>query len=91
MEFESCRLKRPLLSLTPSKTQPWQLEIADPVPDANTIWTFREHLTKTGAIQEPFDRFDGALREAGNLELMGNTQWLDVHDPDLWRRVQECL
>jgi hypothetical protein len=27
------------------------LGISDPVPDANTIWTFREHLTKANAIK----------------------------------------
>lgn len=43
------------------------LEIADAVPDANTIWTFREHLTKASAIKGLFDRFDRALREAGYL------------------------
>jgi IS5 family transposase len=52
------------------------LEIADAVPDANTIWTFREHLTRIGAIQELFDRFDQALREAGDLAMSG--QLLDA-------------
>ena len=29
------------------------LGLGDPVPDANTIWTFREALTKAGAIEAP--------------------------------------
>lgn len=52
------------------------LEIADAVPDANTIWMFREHLTRTEAIQGLFDRFDQALREAGYLAMSG--QLLDA-------------
>lgn len=52
------------------------LGIADTVPDANTIWTFREHLTKAGAIQGLFDRFDRTLREAGYLAMSG--QLLDA-------------
>jgi len=52
------------------------LEIADTVPDANTIWTFREQLTKAGAIQGLFDRFDRTLREAGYLAMSG--QLLDA-------------
>src|SRR5688500_9911935 len=32
------------------------LGLADPVPDANTIWTFREALTKAGAIERAEER-----------------------------------
>ena len=38
------------------------LGLADPVPDANTIWTFREALTKTGAVERLFELFDRQLR-----------------------------
>ena len=37
------------------------LGLSDRVPDARTIWLFREKLTKAGAIQPLFDRFDAAL------------------------------
>ena len=43
--------------------------LADTVPDANTIWTFREALTRARIGGKPamvvlFERFDAAL-EAG--------------------------
>jgi hypothetical protein len=41
------------------------LGLSDRVPDARTIWLFRQKLTKAGAIQTLFDRFDAALRAAG--------------------------
>src|SRR3954452_24260965 len=46
------------------------LGLADTVPDANTIWTFREALKRTGAIEVLFARFD-ALRAAGYLAMSG--------------------
>src|SRR4029453_16780763 len=50
------------------------LGLSDPVPDANTIWTFREALTKAGAIDPLFTRFDRQLRAQGYLAIPGN--WL---------------
>jgi len=47
------------------------LGLGDPVPDANTIWTFREQLTKAGAMGRLFDLFDRQLREAGYLAMAG--------------------
>src|SRR3954453_15725941 len=47
------------------------LGLADPVPDANTIWTFREGLKKAGAIDGLFQRFDQELRSAGFLAMSG--------------------
>jgi IS5 family transposase len=52
------------------------LGLADPVPDANTIWTFREALTRVQiegkpAIEVLFTRFDAALRTAGFLAMGG--------------------
>jgi IS5 family transposase len=52
------------------------LSLADPVPDANTIWTFREALTRAQikgkpAIEVLFARFDAALRQAGFLAMGG--------------------
>ena len=40
------------------------LGLGDAVPDANTIWTFREALKGAEAIDALFARFDAALREA---------------------------
>ena len=52
------------------------LGLCDPVPDANTIWTFREALTRARiedkpAIEVLFARFDAALRQAGFLAMSG--------------------
>src|SRR5687767_1170134 len=52
------------------------LGLADPVPDANTIWTFREALTRAQIKGKPaiaglFARFDAALRQAGFLAMGG--------------------
>ena len=52
------------------------LGLADTVPDANTIWTFRETLTKAvidgrPAIEILFQRFDAALAKAGFLAMGG--------------------
>jgi hypothetical protein len=46
------------------------LGLADTVPDANTIWTFREALTRARlsgkpAIEVLFERFNAALSAAG--------------------------
>jgi transposase, IS5 family len=47
------------------------LGLSDRVPDARTIWLFREKLTQAEAIKPLFDRFDAALREAGYVAMGG--------------------
>ncbi|MEM9062077.1 MAG: IS5 family transposase [Pseudomonadota bacterium] len=47
------------------------LGLQDKVPDAKTIWAFRERLTKAKAIDGLFARFDVALREAGYIAMSG--------------------
>jgi transposase, IS5 family len=47
------------------------LTLADRVPDARTIWLFREKLTKAGAIEPLFARFDAALRASGYIAMSG--------------------
>jgi IS5 family transposase len=47
------------------------LGLSDPVPDANTIWTFREALKRAGAVETLFARFDVALKSAGYLAMGG--------------------
>lgn len=41
------------------------LGLHDRVPDAKTIWLYREALAKTDAVRELFDGFDAYLRQAG--------------------------
>jgi IS5 family transposase len=48
-----------------------ELSLADRVPDARTIWLFREKLTKAGAIEPLFARFDAALRASGFIAMSG--------------------
>jgi transposase, IS5 family len=52
------------------------LGLADTVPDANTIWTFREALTRAKLQSKPaivvlFKRFEAALSAAGYLAMGG--------------------
>jgi transposase len=47
------------------------LALHDPAPDAKTIWLFREQLTRAGAIEKLFARFDAILRDAGVLAMGG--------------------
>lgn len=47
------------------------LALHEAVPDAKTIWLYREHLTKAGALKLAFDRFDTMLRERGYLAMGG--------------------
>lgn len=41
------------------------LSLGDTVPDAKTIWLFREQLTRAGCIKSLFERFDAFLQEGG--------------------------
>ena len=52
------------------------LGLADTVPDANTIWTFRKALTRATIEGEPavahlFKRFDAAVKACGYLAMGG--------------------
>ena len=41
------------------------LELCDDVPDARTIWLFRETLRQAGAVERLFARFDTMLDAQG--------------------------
>ena len=41
------------------------LSLGDRVPDAKTIWLFREHLQEAGLVKKLFKRFDRSLRQHG--------------------------
>jgi IS5 family transposase len=47
------------------------LSLADRVPDARTIWLFREKLTRADAIKRLFEQFDTTLRQAGYIAMGG--------------------
>jgi transposase, IS5 family len=43
----------------------------DAVPDANTLWDFREALISSGALERLFTRLDEAITAAGYLPMAG--------------------
>jgi IS5 family transposase len=47
------------------------LALEDRVPDAKTVWLYREQLTQAGAVERLFARFDASLRTAGYLAMAG--------------------
>ena len=47
------------------------LGLGDRVPDAKTIWLFREQLVRAGAMDKLFERFDAVLHDAGYLAMGG--------------------
>ena len=48
-----------------------RLGLEDRVPDARTIWLFREKLTTAGAIKRLFEQFNARLRQAGYIAMSG--------------------
>lgn len=47
------------------------LSLGDGVPDANTLWDFREVLIAAKALDRLFSRLDQAINEAGYLPMSG--------------------
>ena len=47
------------------------LGLDDTVPDATTVWLFRERLVQAKAIDKLFARFDAALTDRGYLAMGG--------------------
>ena len=47
------------------------LGLKDAVPDAKTLWLYRETLAKAGVVEELFDLFDGFLKDKGYLAMGG--------------------
>ena len=43
------------------------LELENAVPDAKTLWLYREALARVGAVEELFDLFDEFLKNTGYL------------------------
>src|ERR1700704_1003948 len=48
-----------------------RLGIQDSIPDATTVWLFREKLAKAGLIEKLFDRFDQHLAAKGYMARGG--------------------
>src|SRR4030088_1563518 len=47
------------------------LRLEDSIPDATTVWLFREKLAKAGLIEKLFDRFDQHLAAKGYMARGG--------------------
>jgi IS5 family transposase len=47
------------------------LGLEDPVPDAKTVWLYREQLAQADAIEALFEEFDTFLRREGYLAMGG--------------------
>ena len=67
-----------------------RLSLTQSVPDANSIWNFREALTRAKidgkpAIEVLFTRFDAALTKAGFLAMADRSS-----TPRLWRRLSSA-
>jgi len=48
------------------------LSLGDKVPDAKTVWLFRENLTKSGASKELFDLFGRQMQAQGVITRSGS-------------------
>jgi IS5 family transposase len=48
------------------------LTLADKVPDANTVWAFREVLSKSGGVEKMFKKFTAHLHEQGLIMNAGS-------------------
>lgn len=53
------------------------LELSGKVPDARTLWAFREQLVALNLVEPLFDRLPQALREAGP-EMKSGQMWVPM-------------
>ena len=60
-----------LNNLSDEFTRFLRLGIEDSIPDATTLWLFREKLAKAGLIEKLFDRFDQHLAAKGYIARGG--------------------
>ena len=70
------------------------LALHDPVPDAKTIWLYREQLTRAGALTRAFDQFDAMLRERGYLAMGGqivDATVIEARRPRLTKDEKQAL
>jgi IS5 family transposase len=70
------------------------LALHDAVPDAKTIWLYREQLTRAGALARLFARFDAMLAESGFLAMGGqivDATVVEARRPRLTREEKATL
>jgi transposase, IS5 family len=64
------------------------------VPDAKTIWLFREQLTRTGTLARLFERFDRLLHDRGYLAMGGqivDATVIEARRPRLTKREKATI
>jgi transposase len=59
------------------------LSLGDTVPDAKTIWLFREQLTEAGVIEKAFEQFEAYLCEQGFSARKGQIVDTSIVTPDV--------
>jgi len=70
------------------------LALHDPVPDAKTVWLFREHLAQASAVERLFERFDAMLRAKGWLAMGGqivDATVIEARRPRLSKAEKETI
>lgn len=70
------------------------LGLHDPVPDAKTIWLYREQLVRAGAFDRLFQRFDALLRDRGYLAMGGqivDATIVEARRPRLTKEEKDTL
>lgn len=74
------------------------LTLGDRVPDAKTIWLFREEVGKAGLVKRLFKRFDRYLREQGCMARRGQIVDASLVSVPIQRnsreenaRIKECV
>jgi transposase, IS5 family len=70
------------------------LALHDPVPDAKTIWLFREQLARAGAAERLFACFDAQLRAKGWLAMGGqiiDATVIEARRPRLTRTEKDTI
>ena len=58
------------------------LGLEDKVPDAKTVWLYREQLARAGVIETLFEDFDGYLKQQGYLGHC-QTNWMGPVEPTI--------
>ena len=70
------------------------LALHDAVPDAKTIWLYREQLARAGAVERLFARFDELLRAKGWLAMGGqivDATVIEARRPRLTQAEKDAL
>lgn len=65
------------------------LSLGDRVPDAKTIWLFREQLTKAGAVEELFETFNQFLIDQGMKAKKGQIVDASIVQVPIQRNLKE--